>query len=221
MRKVPEPSWRRTRATEVFRFPVAAVMASFEALGLVGMIVRLGVGESVLADNRKLLGLLGGVLVLGPGIDAQLREHLSAQGVLRQHTETVLITVQIYWSLGRENKSLEAARRGVERARRALALNPADARALYLGATGLETLDQREEATEWAERALAIDPDEPTVLYNIACLYSTMRRPDDAMDLLERAVLPGMANRSWVKHDSSLDPLRDQPRFKAFLKTLS
>ncbi len=135
--------------------------------------------------------------------------------------QTVLITVQIYWSLGRENKSLEAARRGVERARRALALNPADARALYLGATGLETLDQREEATEWAERALAIDPDEPTVLYNIACLYSTMRRPDDAMDLLERAVLPGMANRSWVEHDSSLDPLRDQPRFKAFLKTLS
>ncbi len=135
--------------------------------------------------------------------------------------QSLLLTVQIYRSLGRDEDSREAARRGLERTRRTLALNPADVRALYLGAAALSMLDQREEATEWGDRALAIDPDEPSVLYNVACLYSVMGRLDDAMDLLERALLPGMANRLWVMHDSDLDPLRKHPRFKAFLKALS
>jgi hypothetical protein len=43
---------------------------------------------------------------------------------------------------------------------------------------------------------------------------------DRSMDLLERAVLPGMANRVWLEHDSDLDSLRTLPRFKAFLATL-
>jgi hypothetical protein len=40
------------------------------------------------------------------------------------------------------------------------------------------------------------------------------------MDLLERAVLPGMANRFWLEHDSDLESLRELPRFKAYLRTL-
>ena len=43
---------------------------------------------------------------------------------------------------------------------------------------------------------------------------------DRAMDLLERAVLPGMANRVWLEHDSDLDSLRELPRFRAFVATL-
>ena len=135
--------------------------------------------------------------------------------------QTVLVALQLYRSLGRNEDALEAARRGLQRARRALELNPADTRALYLGSAALNSVGQPEEASKWAERALEIDPDEPSILYNVACLYSNQGRLDDAMNLLERAMLPGWANRTWVKHDSDLDPLREHPRFKAFLKTLS
>ena len=76
------------------------------------------------------------------------------------------------------------------------------------------------EASEWAERALALEPDEPSVLYNVACAYALGGEHERAMDLLERAVLPGMANRIWVEHDSDLDSLRELPRFKAFMATL-
>ena len=44
---------------------------------------------------------------------------------------------------------------------------------------------------------------------------------DRAMDLLElRSVMPGIANREWVEHDSDLDSLRDHPRFQALLGQL-
>ena len=51
-------------------------------------------------------------------------------------------------------------------------------------------------------------------------MYALEGERDRAMDLLEKAVLPGMANRVWLEHDSDLDSLRELPRFKAFIKTL-
>ena len=90
------------------------------------------------------------------------------------------------------------------------------------GGEALKVLGRLREALEWGERALALEPDEPSVLYNVGCLYA-QAGPDKlelAMDLLERAVLPGMANRIWVEHDTDLNALRELPRFQAFLKTL-
>ena len=81
-------------------------------------------------------------------------------------------------------------------------------------------LGRRREALEWGERALALEPDEPSVLYNVACVLALAGETDRPMELLERAVLPGMANRIWLEHDSDLDSLRDLPRFKAFVATL-
>jgi adenylate cyclase len=128
--------------------------------------------------------------------------------------------MQTYRALGRKDAELSAAERGFERARRTLELNPGDVRALYLGANALHVIGRSSEAREWAERALALEPDEPSVLYNVGCLYALEGDCDRAMDLLERAVLPGMANRVWVEHDSTLDSLRALPRFKAFIATL-
>ena len=114
-----------------------------------------------------------------------------------------------------------AAERGLERARRSLELNAGDMRALSLGPLALRELDRVAEATEWSERALVLEPDEPSVLYNVACFYSTIGDVDRAMDLLERNdVMPGIANRAWVDHDPDLDPLRELPRFQAFITTL-
>jgi Flp pilus assembly protein TadD len=128
--------------------------------------------------------------------------------------------MQVYRSLGRLDDERSAAERGLDRARRALELNPGDVRALYLGATAQLQLGRRREAFEWAERALALEPGEPSVLYNVACVFALAGETDRAMDLLERAVLPGMANRAWLEHDADLDLLRGLPRFKAFVATL-
>jgi hypothetical protein len=56
----------------------------------------------------------------------------------------------------------------------------------------------------------------------VACYYATIGEADRAMDLLERNdVMPGIANRAWVEHDPDLDPVRELPRFRAFVTTLS
>ncbi len=143
-----------------------------------------------------------------------------AADVRPEDFQALMLAAAPYHALGRKDAEHSAAERGLERVRRTLELNPADVRALYLGAGALRILGRDKEAREWAERALALEPDEPSVLYNVACLYAQVGEHDRAMDLLERAVLPGMANRVWVEHDSDLESLRELPRFKTFFATL-
>jgi adenylate cyclase len=143
-----------------------------------------------------------------------------AADVRPEDYQALLLAVQVYRTLGRKDAERSAAERGFERARRTLELNPADVRALYMGASALHIVGRSSEARDWGERALALEPDEPSVLYNVGCMYALEGEHDRAMDLLERAVLPGMANGVWVAHDSDLDSLRELPRFKTFLATL-
>jgi adenylate cyclase len=64
------------------------------------------------------------------------------------------------------------------------------------------------------------DPHEPGTLYNVACLYANARRYQKAIDLLGQAIDAGFAQREWIEHDSDLDPLRNESRFKALVKRL-
>src|SRR5438552_2208957 len=57
------------------------------------------------------------------------------------------LLIFVYRSLGRERDSENAARRGVERAERALISHPEDARAAYLGANALAVLGERDRAS--------------------------------------------------------------------------
>ena len=144
-----------------------------------------------------------------------------AAAVRPEDYQSLILAMQLYHRLARADDARSAAERGLERARRALELNPGDMRALTLGPGALRELGRLAEAREWSERALVLEPDEPSVLYNIACFYSTIGEVDRAMDLLERNdVMPGIANRAWVDHDPDLDPLRELPRFRIFITTL-
>jgi adenylate cyclase len=136
--------------------------------------------------------------------------------------QSVCLLIIVYRSLGRHRDSENAARKGIERAERALTSHPEDARAAYLGANALAVLGERERAREWAARALAIDPDDVLIQYNVACVYSQLGDIDQAFDLLER-LLPNAGHelrRGWIKHDSDLDPLRSYPRYGKILEAI-
>jgi adenylate cyclase len=136
--------------------------------------------------------------------------------------QSLILSIQIYQSLGRDRDKESAARRGVERAERELILHPENPRPAYLGAAALATLGETDRAREWVSRALAIDPDDLLTQYNSACVYSVLGDMERAFDLLER-LLPHAGHelrRGWIKHDSSLDPLRSHPRYQKVLELI-
>ncbi|MHC4341695.1 MAG: protein kinase domain-containing protein [Planctomycetota bacterium] len=134
--------------------------------------------------------------------------------------QSPLIVSGIYEGQGRMAEAEAAARRGLKAAEKHLELHPDDARALYLGAGNLCLIGERARSLEWANRALEIDPDEPITLYNVACMYALLGRTSDAIDCLERAVENGFRDRAWFDNDTTLDPLREDERFKALLSEL-
>ncbi len=82
-------------------------------------------------------------------------------------------------------------------------------------------MGEPERAREWASRALSTEPDDHNTVYNVACVYSLLGELDQAMDLLERSSMNKVtAWKDWVKHDTDLDPLRDHPRFQAWVRNL-
>jgi len=136
--------------------------------------------------------------------------------------QCLILLIQIYQSLGRDQDREDAARRGIERAERELTLHPENPRPAYLGAAALVTLGETDRAKEWVSRALAIDPDDILTQYNAACVYSILGDIEAAFDLLER-LLPNAAHelkRGWIKHDSALDPLRSHPRYQKVLELI-
>ncbi len=135
--------------------------------------------------------------------------------------QSLILLVQIYRSLRRDQDIKDAALESIKRAERELTVHPEDPRPAYLGAASLVTLGKADRAKEWLSRALAIAPDDVLTLYNTACVYARLGDTDLALDLLERS-LPhsGPELGVWIKHDSSLDPLRSHPRFQKLLESV-
>jgi adenylate cyclase len=133
--------------------------------------------------------------------------------------QSMCLLIQVYRSLGRNQDSNDAARKGVKLAERELTLHPEDPRPAHLGIAALLELGENDRAREWISRALAIEPDDPLTQYNLACGYTKLGDVDLALNLLERA-LPrvGPEIRHWIRHDSDLDPLRSHPRFQKILE---
>jgi TolB-like protein/cytochrome c-type biogenesis protein CcmH/NrfG len=125
-----------------------------------------------------------------------------------------------YISLGRKLEGEAVRQRALRIIEKHLELHPDDARALYLGASGLIESGQRDRALQWTQRALQVDPEDPAVLYNVACSYAQMGRTEEAIDCLEKALSLGEWYKSWAEHDSDLDSLRNNPRFQALLKAI-
>jgi len=132
--------------------------------------------------------------------------------------QSVLLQSQLWHSLGNQRRELESARRGIERARAVLELNPDDNRAYNMGAFALLRLGEREEAEAWMKMSVTKAPMDSVVQYNAACFYSLDGQVEKALDCLENCHLKiGNLNREWLLHDSDLDNVREHPRFADIL----
>ena len=131
------------------------------------------------------------------------------------------LLIHVYRSLGRDQDSKGAARRGIKLAERELNLHPEDPRPAHLGIAALIELGEADRAREWISRALAIDPDDPLTQYNVACGYTKLGEIDSAFDLLERSLSrAGCELVAWIKHDSDFDALRSHPRYQKVLELI-
>jgi len=125
----------------------------------------------------------------------------------------------IYKGLGRNDEAKSMGERNLQRIEKHLEMYPEDARAFYFGAGLAFAYGQRARAAAWVQRALAIDPEDPLILYNVGCVYALMGRVEEAIDCLEGTLRHGgTGHRQWMKNDSDLDSLRENPRFQALLK---
>ncbi|ASY66471.1 Adenylate cyclase (plasmid) [Sinorhizobium sojae CCBAU 05684] len=154
-------------------------------------------------------------------LDEAARHFQRAAEIKPDDYQSLIVLVNVLRSLGREDEMKVAAREGVARAERELALRPENSRAAYLGAVGLAALGELDRAKEWAGRALAIDPDDRLAKYNVACFYSLEGEADRAVDLLLE-LLPGATHETkrWIRYDSDLDAVRSHPRFPKVLELL-
>ena len=128
------------------------------------------------------------------------------------------IVTQVYEAIGDKKNELAAAHRCLERCEKILRVEPDHGGALGFLVTSLAYLGETERAHEWTKRAILFDPDNTRLHYNLACAMAKLRDADTAIDLL-MGVVPKI-NSGWLRWmhvDTSLDPIRDDPRFKALV----
>jgi len=134
------------------------------------------------------------------------------------HSGMMLITC--YLGVGDEEAALDASRRALKTAEGVLEKDATNGAALAAGASSLMMLGEVERGKDWVQRALLLDPDNIMILYNAACSL-TFRDLDleGALDLLEqyfeRLESPGNIHHAEI--DPDMDPVREDPRFKAML----
>ncbi len=165
--------------------------------------------------------LYGRHLIASGRRDEAIREFEVAETVRPDDYQLPLLMAA--WLAGRGDLEVSRAAqaRGLELARRRLALQPREVRALYLGAGALVMLGQRVEGLEWLARARELAPRDSGVLYNSACTLALAGELDEALACLETAADNGFAHRSWVENDPDLEPLHADPRFAAALERMS
>ncbi len=134
--------------------------------------------------------------------------------------QAVALAGNMYETFGDSANEVRLAKETIERARRAIDVNPKDARAWILGAGGLARQGEKKEALEWAERSVSVGPESASTAYNFACLLTRYGEYERAIDQLENAVRLGSRNKLYYETDVDFDPLRDHPRFIRLLDSI-
>jgi adenylate cyclase len=149
-------------------------------------------------------------------------EHYQKASEIRpQDYQSVLVQMSLLDSLGDLDGAREKAEEGLGRAKAFLELNPDENLALNMGAFALQRLGQLDEAEEWMSTSLRNSPSNSVVNYNAAGFYALAGEIDKSLGFLAQSADTGCFNLSWLEQDSTLDPVRDHPRFKEIVGQFS
>jgi tetratricopeptide (TPR) repeat protein len=124
---------------------------------------------------------------------------------------------QTYEGLGRMDEARASMEQLLALLPNYLLQNPDDSRARMFHAVTLAEIGRRDEAIHEGTQALELSPGDSVMLYNGTCLYSRLGEVKRAIETLRQAMAGGYENFGWMKHDSDLDPLRDDPDFIALM----
>jgi serine/threonine protein kinase/tetratricopeptide (TPR) repeat protein len=116
-------------------------------------------------------------------------------------------------ALGKVDASRNLSLRSIVSLERHLKGIPEDARARVLLATEYAVLGRKDDAQREVQLAIALRPNEDSVLYNAACVYCTLNMKREGMDALRKAWESGFRDSDWVRRDTDLALLRDDPEF--------
>jgi adenylate cyclase len=140
-----------------------------------------------------------------------------AMAVRPEDYQVPLLISMVYAQAGRPAEVEATQLRGIELARRHLARDPDDLRAMYLCAGALVQRGRKEEGLRLLDRVFQLAAGDPSVLYNAACVYASIGDREKAIATLQACVRAGWYNRDWMEHDADLESIRDDPRFRAIV----
>lgn len=91
----------------------------------------------------------------------------------------------------------------------------------------LQAIAEMYTKTKRYEEGLEVDlklsrllPHDDLVWYNLGCSYALLNRLDEAFEALSKSVELGYCDYDWMKSDSDLNNLHQDPRFESLLSWL-
>jgi adenylate cyclase len=127
--------------------------------------------------------------------------------------------MMVYERLGEKEKYAELLEITVrEIFPRYLSKHPDDARAHLNYAIDLVRTGKDEQAKLEVAKAFELSPDDPVMMYNAACFYARSGDNGLALKMLKNAVSIGFQYYEWLKRDSDLENIRNEPGYIELMK---
>jgi len=101
---------------------------------------------------------------------------------------------------------------------RYISLHPDDSRAHIFYANDLVRINKIPEAKAEMQRAVELSPNDTLMLYNVACFYSLVDDRKESVNYILRAIENGYSNYDWMKRDTDLNNIRNEPEYIELMK---